>query len=36
MAFPIMAAAQLLSGGLSLLKGAKQKREAKKIKKLLQ
>ena len=31
MAFPIMAAAQLLSGGLSLLKGAKQKREAKKI-----
>lgn len=31
MAFPIMAAASLLSGGLSMLKGAKQKRDAKKM-----
>lgn len=31
MAFPFLAAAQLVSGGLSMLKGAKQKREAKKM-----
>lgn len=31
MAFPIMAAAQILSGGLSMLKGAKQKRDARKM-----
>lgn len=31
MAFPIMAGAQLISGALSLFKGAKQKREAKKM-----